>query len=259
MKLTTAPNVFWISFIPSFNWPSNCNNVSMTTPPILILGMHRSGTSCLAGQLEEAGVWLGEVRRASPHNAKGNRENPAIWSLNEAVLRANGAAWDRPPGNPVNWSAAQRAERDRILAQFPSGEVWGFKDPRTLFTLDGWREVLPDARLIGTLRHPLAVARSLQARSQMPLNQGLTLWTAYNRRLLDLVHSEAFPIVSFDQSAADYKADTGRLISELGLDLPSGQAGFFDDGLRHHNISDEGNLPPETAAMYAALQEMAAE
>jgi len=258
MKITTAPNVFSISFIPSFNWPNNYDDVSMTRSPILILGMHRSGTSCLAGQLEEAGVWLGEVRRASQHNAKGNRENPAIWTLNEAVLRANGAAWDRPPGKPVHWSAAQRAERDRILAQFPSGRVWGFKDPRTLFTLDGWREALPDARLIGTLRHPLAVARSLKARGQVPVNQGLTLWTAYNRRLLDLVHSEAVPIVSFDQSADDYKADTGKLINELGLELPSGQASFFDDALRHHNIIGEGNLSPETTAIYTALQEMAA-
>lgn len=42
---------------------------------VLILGMHRSGTSCLAGSLQEAGLYLGEVNTAAPHNAKGNRES----------------------------------------------------------------------------------------------------------------------------------------------------------------------------------------
>lgn len=30
-------------------------------PSLIVFGMHRSGTSCLTGTLEEAGVYLGEV------------------------------------------------------------------------------------------------------------------------------------------------------------------------------------------------------
>jgi len=45
------------------------------SPPILILGMHRSGTSCLAGCLEEAGLYLGDVNLKAGFNKKGNREN----------------------------------------------------------------------------------------------------------------------------------------------------------------------------------------
>ena len=136
----------------------------MTKPPLLILGMHRSGTSCLTGLLEEAGVWLGEVKRASAHNAKGNREIPEVMALNEAVLAANGDAWNKPPEGPVTWTSAHLAERDRILAGYPADRVWGVKDPRMLFTLEGWRSALPQVRLVGTLRHPLSVARSLHAR-----------------------------------------------------------------------------------------------
>lgn len=227
----------------------------MTPHPLLILGMHRSGTSCLTGQLEEAGVWLGAVKRASVHNAKGNRENPEIMALNEAVLAANGASWERPPTGPVVWDAAHQDARDRILAGYPAARVWGFKDPRTLFTLEGWRAALPDARLVGTLRHPLAVARSLHTRSGMALEEGLALWTAYNRRLFDLARIEDIPLLSFDQPAADYVAATLALIRDLGLALPSDAPAFFDDSLRHQAGADDIALPEDTAALYAALQE----
>jgi len=53
----------------------------MTEPlpgrPMLILGMHRSGTSCLAGCLQAAGLISGEVNIQAMYNAKGNRENLA--------------------------------------------------------------------------------------------------------------------------------------------------------------------------------------
>ena len=65
---------------------------------ILILGMHRSGTSCLAGSLQEAGLYLGEVNTTAPHNAKGNRESRTIVALHDGLLQANGGAWDAPPG-----------------------------------------------------------------------------------------------------------------------------------------------------------------
>ena len=226
----------------------------MTPPPLLILGMHRSGTSCLTGQVEEAGVWLGEVKRKSGHNAKGNRENPEIMALNEAVLKANGAAWNAPPSGPVIWDAAHLKTRDHILAGYPAERVWGFKDPRTLFTLDGWRDALPGARLVGTLRHPVAVARSLQARNRMPLEDGLALWAAYNSRLETLWQAESFPILSFDATPDAYRAAVLRLITTLGLAAPDGGPDFFEEHLRQQNGNDAPTLPDDIAALYARLR-----
>ena len=227
----------------------------MRSKPLLILGMHRSGTSCLTGQLEEAGVWLGEVRHSSAHNAKGNRENPEIMALNEAVLVDNGSRWDQPPEGPVIWATARLAERDRILAAYPSDRVWGFKDPRTLFTLDSWRDILPEARFVGTIRHPLAVARSLYARSKMPIEKGLALWTRYNARLLQIALREACPILSFDVPAPQYSAATVKLIESLGLVLASANPGFFVESLRHQAADGDIELPRDVAALYAALCE----
>ena len=176
-------------------------------------------------------------------------------ALNEAVLKSNGASWDKPPEGPVIWESSHLAERDRILAGYPAGRVWGVKDPRMLFTLEGWRAALPGVRLVATLRHPLAVARSLEARSKMPLQQGLALWTIYNRRLLDLVRSEHSPILSFDQPAERALAAAAALIGDMGLDVRLGGTGFFDDGLRHQTMIDDLLLPTDTAALYSALQE----
>ena len=55
------------------------------TAPVAIVGMHRSGTSCLAGCLEDLGLTLGKVNRAAPHNLKGNNENPRFWDRKSVV------------------------------------------------------------------------------------------------------------------------------------------------------------------------------
>jgi len=68
---------------------------------IAILGMHRSGTSLLAGTLQECGLDLGDVITASPANEKGNRESWALMALHEDLLRKAGGSWNQPPGQPV--------------------------------------------------------------------------------------------------------------------------------------------------------------
>ena len=68
----------------------------MSKQCLVVLGMHRSGTSCLTGTIEQCGVALGEVFTENPYNKKGNRESAQIQALNNDVLETNGGAWDRP-------------------------------------------------------------------------------------------------------------------------------------------------------------------
>src|SRR5687767_1907436 len=122
--------------------------------------MHRSGTSCLAGSLEEAGLYLGDVITSAPANAKGNRENKRIMNLHDAVLHHSGGSWDKLPQR-LSWSEQHREERDQIVRGYAAAPRWGFKDPRTLVLLDFWREVLGELEFVGTFRHPWLVAESL--------------------------------------------------------------------------------------------------
>ncbi len=214
---------------------------------LLILGMHRSGTSCLAGSLEEAGLYLGEVNTAAPHNAKGNRESRAIMDLHDDLLRTNGGNWDAPPPNVV-WSAEHRARRDAIIATYPPDRIWGFKDPRALLTLPGWLEVLPSTGFVGTFRHPLAVAASLYARNQIPLEKSLALWETYNRQLLDYQRQFAFPLVSFDWPPERYRERLTAIALALHLTIPADGFTFFESALR------KNAAPRETSSFMARWQ-----
>ncbi|HEX8104638.1 MAG TPA: hypothetical protein VF533_18620 [Solirubrobacteraceae bacterium] len=227
-----------------------------TAEVICILGMHRSGTSCLAGSLQEAGLYLGEVNVEAPHNAKGNRENEAIQKLNEALLVDNGGYWRRPP-EVVRWSPERRAQRDEIIASYGDRPRWGFKDPRTVFTLSGWREALPAMRYVASYRHPLAAAASVQARGNWKPEAALALWLTYNRRLLRLHSLLGFPLISFDAPPDAYEARLRALCEDLGLTPPGGGFAFFEQTLRSQSAPPDGELPAEIAAAYDELRRAA--
>ncbi|ADE16694.1 conserved hypothetical protein [Nitrosococcus halophilus Nc 4] len=223
---------------------------------VVVLGMHRSGTSCLAGCLEEAGLYLGPVNTKAPHNARGNRENRAIMDLNDEVLRANGGAWDRPPA-AVRWDESQRRRRDGIIAAYPTHDIWGFKEPRTLLTLEGWLEALPMPSCVGTFRHPTAVAESLLQRNKFAPEKAYALWLAYNRRLLAYWERFRFPIICFDWEPPQYAERLAKIAGKLGLADPPRGSSFFTSALRRHHGRMERELPAEVRALYETLWEIA--
>ncbi len=234
----------------------------MGAPPgaIAVLGMHRSGTSCLTGLLEDAGVYLGDVQRQNPHNALGNRESLAIVKLHDAVLAEHGASWDHPPDGPVRWSDPRRAELREIAAGYRGRDPWAFKDPRALFTLDGWRVELPALALVGTFRHPVAVARSLAQRSGMALGDGLALWVRYNRRLLDLQGRFGFDLVGFDLPREIYLSRAAAAFARLGVRVDASRLRFFREDLRRQSAPDPGEpLPDDVGALYRRLQHLGGE
>lgn len=225
-------------------------------PPVLVLGMHRSGTSSLTGSLEQRGLYVGEVAASNVHNARGNRESRRITALNQALLEHNGGSWHTPPGR-LSWSASHARQRDGICAEFraaASGQ-WGFKDPRMLLTLPFWLEGLGEVRLVGTFRHPVLVARSLAQRNGLDFAAGIGLWLHYNRRLLALHLQRPFPLVCFDSAEAVYRARVDDVAAWLGLPpLPAGAPAFFESGLRNNAGAADGiEVPAEAVSVYESL------
>ena len=222
----------------------------MSVAPVVVIGMHRSGTSCLAGCLQDLGLNLGEVNTAAPHNKKGNREDPRLWVVHDAVLSRVGAAWDRPPTEPVAWTVEEKAALKAVLAEYEAvPRPWGFKDPRATVLLDGWLEVLPELRLTASIRHPLAVAGSLAARNGFPLEQSLEIWAAYNRAVLGW--RSRMPVTVVDYDAPDYEARVRAMAAALGL--PSERPMPFREGeLNHQAVTSPP--PPEATALWDALQ-----
>lgn len=251
--------------------PNDSNlGANQQTPRVLaVLGMHRSGTSCLAGILQSAGVPAGRVSEWNTDNMRGQRENPVVWKLNDSVLAENGGAWDDPPAK-VHWRDSLAAARDKLLADNigPSG-IWMFKDPRTLLTLPFWQEALPGLRKIGTFRHPLRVAASLYLRNQMPVRKGIQPWIAYNESLLREYEREEFPVLCFDLPRESYLRAAGAAVSTLfknfidrsNIRIESGTQ-FYDQDLVHQDRSDgmnwrfvdvDGDMPTRAMELYRSL------
>ena len=224
--------------------------------PVMIVGMHRSGTSYLTGSLQAAGLELVSFSAWNPHNTKGNRENQAIVDFHEKMLAARGCAWDIPPAGNVAWTEDEHREARDLIDTFRGHAVWGFKDPRALLFVEGWRELLPKLRFVGVFRHPDAVFRSLTARGhQMTPGQVYALWACYNQRLLALHRITEFPLLCFDDSEAVLHDKLNRVLRALKL-RELGNERFFSSELRHH-ASAEGALPAPIEAMYQSLKDLA--
>jgi hypothetical protein len=223
--------------------------------PVLILGMHRSGTSCLAGCLEQSGLFLGEVNRAAPFNKKGNNEKYAIMEFHDHVLARVGAAWDRPPSTEVALTPHELAQLRSLIASYPVDVAWGVKDPRLLLLFEAWeKETRP--RLVGTFRHPAKVAASLMARAKawgkpMSETDALALWRDYNERLLRIHQARPFLLVRFDQDPAAYQAAIARIAHMLGL-AGNAEQSFFDVSL-HTHLNEDAPIPDTLKTLWNAL------
>jgi hypothetical protein len=155
------------------------------------------------------------------------------------------------------WTAEQYARADELVDQLVvEGRITAMKDPRSLYTGDGWRARAAAAGAeiahIGTVRRPERVIASLTARDPAldPVRCG-QLWAAYNTRLIRLHDRSPFPIVDFDLPADRYLESVRSAFAAIGLDSPD-QLGFFEQDLRHQGV--DAGVDPEIEAIHAELQ-----
>ncbi len=142
----------------------------MASAPIIIIGMHRSGTSLLAKVLERSGIFMGVVK---DHNF----EAMHFLSLNQQIMWSAGFEWYRP-GVPGLEHWRNIRAKDLYCEHFKlngrlaywrnliKNPAWGFKDPRNTYTLNMWLKLFPKAKVIHIHRPCKEVANSLQNRNK---------------------------------------------------------------------------------------------
>ncbi|MBS1774024.1 MAG: hypothetical protein JST82_14290 [Bacteroidetes bacterium] len=220
---------------------------------LLILGMHRSGTSCLAGALESSGLYLGDVRRTGVYNKKGYFEIRELQQLHDKILELNEASWDNP--KPVYDVGIYGGQIEEIVKELSKKEYCGVKDPRVLLLLDYWQKITGERfQLVGTFRHPMAVAQSLFERNGIPISEGLDLWIKYNDILVESHKKKPFPIVHFDLSEKDkYINDIQHIASYFGLNPKKWKLRLFiSKKLQHHKYSID-DIPENCEYLYKYL------
>ncbi|MEZ5566788.1 MAG: hypothetical protein R3E54_00240 [Halioglobus sp.] len=216
--------------------------------------MHRSGTSCLTGSLQNAGLFLGEHHTWNKHNLRGNRENQKIVDLHDAILAANGGSWDVPPAQ-ARWRDEHFARARELLSSYSAHALFGFKDPRALLVLEGWKTLCPSIEFVGIFRHPNAVAASLDKRAPKPWEACMELWFVYNSILYREHRKRPFPIIDFDVDEDQLDANIERVVSALGLQGEKTEEKFYTSELKHNSGSGR-RLPWKIRRLYKKLQKI---
>lgn len=222
---------------------------------VLVLGMHRSGTSCLTGCLERSGVALGDVSRKGRYNQKGNYELSEVHRLNDQILALNRGSWNQPPKcikiHPYHLNQMTEIGK-RLSLNLPSG----IKDPRLLL-IGQWKQVLPlPIKMIGTFRHPEAVARSLNLRNGIPQEKGIALWKHYNELLIKAHKEKPFPIIEFNLSDVNAYCDTVVQVShQMGLCAKKVHIRYFVSADLDHNHCEDLTIPESCRSVYAYLRD----
>ena len=233
--------------------------------PVCVAGMHRSGTSLVAGLLGRAGVWLGpenDLYLGDKHNRDGYFENFRFVMVNEELLRGLGGGWDLPPEPEPGWESSPdldelRSRAAEAVAGLKDRPPWGWKDPRNSLTIRFWLRAVPDLRVLLCVRHPGEVAQSLQARNLASSALSNRLWLAYNASLLEAVPN--LVVTHFESYLEDPVAELTRVLEALGVPADEDrvrQAAGLVKPTRRHQVSREP-IAPELAACYSRLCEMA--
>lgn len=204
--------------------------------PVIVLGMHRSGTSLVTRLVNLLGVPLGPVEDlyVGKHNPSGYWESVTLIDANDRILASRGGSWRNPPELPEGWQYGRQPNQllPMMKSAFDSvypAEPWLWKDPRTCLTLPLWRRLL-DARdpvVVFVSRHPSGVADSLYNREQMPERVAVALWERYNRRAIFNSTGMSVATVRFEHIVSDPSSEVARLkkdLETLGVNAPNGIA-----------------------------------
>lgn len=181
-----------------------------TSNAIVVLGMHRTGTSLTMAALEALGVDAGShLLPPGPDNETGYWEDKSVIDLNDRLLAVMGKTWySLAPITESDWALAEvdnlRCEAAALLKNhFAHSTSWGFKDPRCLRLWPFWRRVLNEmgvpVKCVVTYRHPESVAASLAHRNQFAPARSYFLWLAHYVPFLDQLLSKPCIFIDYDQ------------------------------------------------------------
>jgi hypothetical protein len=232
---------------------------------VVVLGMHRSGTSAAARVVNLLGVPLlaGDLLPADEANPRGYWESRALRRFDDELLEAVGGSWSRPPAAP-DWSQANGLA-ERALESFGAslGGEWVWKDPRVSVTLPFWRSAAGiEPAVVFVHRDPREVAASLARRDGFSARRSLALWERYVRSALAAAEGLPAYVTEYAELVSDpdgWAARVGDWLREVGMRVdgarPGEVAAFVDAGLRR-SVAVAEPLSAEQNALLALVESL---
>ncbi|HUB10717.1 MAG TPA: hypothetical protein VMB34_02080 [Acetobacteraceae bacterium] len=222
---------------------------------VLVLGMHRSGTSAIAGIscLLGAAAPTG-VMEAAFDNPTGFWESLPIASLNESILQMLDAHWFdslRFDGADIDVATRQTLGANCVTVlrdEFGDTPCFVVKDPRFSLLLQLWLPVFEVMNVmvapVLALRHPAEVTASLKRRDNMPIEVAAPMWLHYSLEAERLTRDRPRTLLSYDRLLRDWRGAVARIATETGLAWPVAPEtvgavvdDFLRPQMRHHHAS----------------------
>lgn len=227
---------------------------------VLVLGMHRSGTSALTRVLNLLGCALPEALVGpSEGNELGHWESASAVVLNDEILASAGSNWN--DWGPINadWRASgvrgQMVERaaEVVREHKALGPLFALKDPRLCRLADLWLDAADiagvDMRVVLMVRHPGEVSASLESRDLMAPGYGQLLWLRHTLDAEHLARGRKRVVCRFDRLLTDWQDTVNRVRQGLDLALPRNSPAahaevdrFLARDMRHHDAREDTGL-----------------
>jgi len=235
-----------------------------TRQAVVVLGMHRSGTSALAGVLAKLGATPPRtLMPADRENLAGYWESDVIFRIHTRLLIALDSEWDSPAPLPANWWLSPTAERfedelvDAVGDEFGAAPLFVLKDPRICRLLPLWTRVFSriGARpgYVLLTRNPIEVAGSLHARDGFTHETSFLLWLRYLLEAELGTRGARRTFVTFATLLENWPEAVRKIAADLAIVWPwppeTCQAEiteFLAADLRHHRIPDNTALESPT-------------
>lgn len=210
---------------------------------VVVLGMHRSGTSSLAGALHNSGISMG-VDLTGPWfaNPKGGFEEKSIFGINGRIIGNAGGTWYDPPPIDALYKQGIRSKFepmisdaiDALIQKLNNPPIWGFKDPHHCLTAHLWHPFLSNPHYLIISRNPFAVSRSLQTRNKFTLAKGLHIQARHLEAVSKFLQDTNPPQLwlSYESLLTSPEQICAAVSNFLGHPVDHS---FIDISLDHHN------------------------
>lgn len=254
---------------------SQVNNGRDPARALVVIGMHRSGTSALAGLLNQLGVEMGSFLMPAQDgvNEKGFWEQEKIVAIHDRLLQYYGLSWDDPRHLPHDWWLQEYPRQclEEICAileeDMKASPLWAIKDPRMCRLLPLWRLVFSRLNIeplfLCIVRNPLEVAASLYARDGMPQALALLLWLQHNLEAVDGTSAYRRRFIGYEQLLKQGEDLLRETLRQLLSDPVAANTAvnksdqFLSEKLRHHQFSDADlDSDPSVPAMVSSFYRM---
>jgi len=217
---------------------------------ILVLGMHRSGTSALAGVLSRLEVYLGsDLMKADEDNSKGYYENKNFYQINQSLLEQINSSWDDVfyDEEKLDKIVDTIQLKEMIQKEFTYSNLFAIKDPRLVYLFPIYKKILEeldiDIKIVIPYRNPLEVGASLRKRNGISLEKGMLLWIYHILIAEKFSRNHPRFFLSFDDLMTQPQKILKEMSKALDIDLYQRYKKFskeidvfLEPSLKHHNI-----------------------